>query len=186
VCLQRQFGCCCAFLIHWILHNAMGQFWWSSHRPKAALSREREARLSLSLSHVGARFLLTCRVLRRYQRMRGDRSRGLIRADKHLLCGWTCVHLLTQAASLHRPNPIPPRTRAADANRDVVTRRHFSGSACRLPQESDTHRPATATPIKARPGFVLSPYSHAVFDVRKCAHREMVEDVWLGKIFLVP
>jgi hypothetical protein len=49
-----------------------------------------------------------------------------------------------------------------------------------------THRPATATPIKARPGFVLSPYSSAVFDVRKCAHREMVEDVWLGKIFLVP
>jgi hypothetical protein len=49
-----------------------------------------------------------------------------------------------------------------------------------------THRPATATSIKARPGFVLSPYSNAVFDVRKCAHGEMVEDVWLGKIFLVP
>ena len=30
-----------------------------------------------------------------------------------------------------------------------------------------THRPATATPIKARPGFVLSPYSHSIFDVRK-------------------
>lgn len=49
-----------------------------------------------------------------------------------------------------------------------------------------THRPATATPIKARPGFVLSPYSNSVFDVRKCAHGEMLEDVWPGKIFLVP
>ncbi len=48
------------------------------------------------------------------------------------------------------------------------------------------HRPATATPIKARPGFVLSPYSHSIFDVRKCAHGEMIEDVWPGKIFLVP
>ena len=49
-----------------------------------------------------------------------------------------------------------------------------------------THRPATATPVKTRPGFVLSPYSHSVFDVRKCAHGEMLEDVWPGKIFLVP
>jgi hypothetical protein len=49
-----------------------------------------------------------------------------------------------------------------------------------------THRPATATPIKTRPGFVLSPYSHSVFDVRKCAHGEMLEDPWPGKIFLVP
>ena len=49
-----------------------------------------------------------------------------------------------------------------------------------------THRPVTATPITARPGFVLSPYSHSVFDVRKCAHGEMLEDLWPGKIFLVP
>src|SRR5262245_52684241 len=49
-----------------------------------------------------------------------------------------------------------------------------------------THRPATATPIKARPGFVLSPYSHSIFDVRKCAHGDMLEDLWPGKIFLVP
>lgn len=49
-----------------------------------------------------------------------------------------------------------------------------------------THRAATATPIKSRPGFVLSPYTHSVFDVRKCAHGEMVEDRWPGKIFLVP
>jgi hypothetical protein len=49
-----------------------------------------------------------------------------------------------------------------------------------------THRPATATAIKTRAGFVLSPYSHSVFDVRKCVHGEMVEDVWPGKIFLVP
>lgn len=49
-----------------------------------------------------------------------------------------------------------------------------------------THRPATATPIKGRPGFVMAPYSHSVFDVGKCAHGEMLEDVWPGKIFLVP
>lgn len=49
-----------------------------------------------------------------------------------------------------------------------------------------THRPATAAPIKSRPGFVIAPYSHSVFDVRKCAHGEMVEDLWPGKIFLVP
>jgi hypothetical protein len=49
-----------------------------------------------------------------------------------------------------------------------------------------THRPVTATPIKTRPGFVLSPYSHSIFDVRKCAHGEMLEDLWPGKIFLVP
>jgi hypothetical protein len=49
-----------------------------------------------------------------------------------------------------------------------------------------THRPATGIPVKTRPGFVFSPYTHAVFDVRKCAHGEMLEDVWPGKIFLVP
>ena len=49
-----------------------------------------------------------------------------------------------------------------------------------------THHPATATPIKARPGFVLSPYSHSIFDVRKCAHGDMLQDRWPGQIFLVP
>jgi hypothetical protein len=49
-----------------------------------------------------------------------------------------------------------------------------------------THRPATAISVKARPGFVFSPYSNVLFDVRKCAHGEMLEDVWPGKIFLVP
>jgi hypothetical protein len=49
-----------------------------------------------------------------------------------------------------------------------------------------THHPATAIPVKTRPGFVFSPYSHALFDVRKCTHGDMLEDVWPGQIFLVP
>lgn len=49
-----------------------------------------------------------------------------------------------------------------------------------------THRPAMAIPIKTRPGFVFSPYSHRVFDIRKCAHGDMIEEAWPGKIFLVP
>lgn len=49
-----------------------------------------------------------------------------------------------------------------------------------------THHPATAIPVKTRSGFVFSPYSHTIFDVRKCAHGDMLEDVWPGKIFLVP
>ncbi len=49
-----------------------------------------------------------------------------------------------------------------------------------------THRPATATAIEGRPGFVTAPYSHTAFDVRKCEHGEMVQDLWPGKIFLVP
>ena len=49
-----------------------------------------------------------------------------------------------------------------------------------------SHRPATATPLKSRPGFILSPYSHTVFDARKCKSGEMLEDFWPGQIFLVP
>ncbi len=49
-----------------------------------------------------------------------------------------------------------------------------------------THRPATAIPVKTRPGFVFSPYSHVVFDARKCAPGDMLEDVWPGKLFLIP
>jgi hypothetical protein len=39
-----------------------------------------------------------------------------------------------------------------------------------------THRPATAIPIKSKPGFVLNPYSNAVFDASKADHGEMVQD----------
>ena len=49
-----------------------------------------------------------------------------------------------------------------------------------------THRPATAIPAKSRPGFVFSPYTQALFDVRKYKHGDMLEDVWPGGIFLVP
>jgi hypothetical protein len=48
-----------------------------------------------------------------------------------------------------------------------------------------THRPATAIPVKSRPGFVFSPYSHVLFDVERCAHGDMLVDP-VGKIFLVP
>jgi hypothetical protein len=48
-----------------------------------------------------------------------------------------------------------------------------------------THRPATAIPVKSRPGFVFSPYSHVLFDVERCAHGDMLVDA-VGKIFLVP
>lgn len=49
-----------------------------------------------------------------------------------------------------------------------------------------SHHPATAIPIKTRPGFVFSPYSQRIFDVRKCSHGDMIEEAWPGKIFLVP
>lgn len=61
----------------------------------------------------------------------------------------------------------------------------FSGHQLMVKSVWFTHRPATAMPVKSRPGFVFSPYSHVLFDVERCARGDMLLDA-VGKIFLVP
>lgn len=50
-----------------------------------------------------------------------------------------------------------------------------------------THRPASATPITGKPGFVRNPYVSTIqFDARKCSPGDMIYDSTTGKIFLIP